>query len=285
MVERRPSANNGPAMSVFVDKTLLQMSDSSQLSTLLAPASDTQRITLKRLFSAVYELPFATLDSVKSFTVDATEFARPLFPPTRRTGTWVQTAPTQARTEVEYEESAVAPEWVDCLADLTLTVVLDADDGAVDSLTLHAIENFTSVAEFKAHFAFFDVDAFMAEHDLHTAEDLKEAFDYFVGALKLKTPPPFDPNSPASEHRFPLRVAFLIRDTIDMAASLRDAKGATAYVQRAVAYRRESGAAEVRTPYAVALVFPVNALPPGVNATQLTQFFAGERITVLFREP
>jgi hypothetical protein len=273
-------------VSAFVDKVLLELRDPVKVEALVAPAADTTFETIKALFGAVYALPSASLDSVKAVEVLGSEFERPIFVPERRTGTWTKTIPEHERTDVVYEgTNGMKPQWVDVVSDLRATVVLDADPGLVDTVTAKAIDDFTTLAQFKAKFHFFDLDAFMAEHGITTVAELKRLAHYLLAEVKLKAPPPFVPGDPANERRFDLQLAILIRDTVDVAAALRDAKLTVASLNVALAFRPEVHEAEVRMPCAPVLVFPDDALPAGITAAQLKAFFAGERVLVVLTPP
>src|SRR2546423_821702 len=103
--------------------------------------------TIKALFAAVYELPAASLASVKSVQVVGSEFERPIFVPERRTGTWTKTIPGHERTDVVYESTnGTKPQWVDVVANLRVTVVLNADPGELDTITTRSIDDFTTLA-------------------------------------------------------------------------------------------------------------------------------------------
>jgi hypothetical protein len=217
----------------------------------------------------------------------SSEFERPIFPPARTIGTWTQTIPSHTRTDVVYEGSnGFAPSWIDAVTELLLTVVLDVDPGEVESIVVARIEDFTTLAEFKAKFAYLDLDAFLEKHGISTVEELKEAFEYLKAEIGLKPKGPFDPNDPGNSRRVRLKLAILVRDAIDVAAAMRDVKLALAAVERAVPYAATAGEAEVRTPFAPVLVFPENAVTGSpFTAAQLHDFFAAEHVTVLLTNP
>ncbi len=273
-------------MSAFVDKVLLRLRDPLQVKALVAPPADTSFDTIKALFAAVYDLPAASLESVKSVQVVSSEFERPIFVPERRTGTWTKTIPAHERTDVLYESTnGMKPQWVDVVTRLRVTVVLEADPGEVESITVESLDDFTTLAQFKAKFGFFDLDAFMAEHGITTVDELKRLADYLLAEVKLKALPPFDPDDAANERQFDLELAILVRDTIDAAAALRDAKLTVALLEHALAYHRELGEAEVRTPLAPVLIFPDDALPAGIGAGDLRAFYAAEGVLALLTPP
>lgn len=274
-------------MSDFVDRLLVRFSNSAQLRQELVPAADTTFTRLRALLSAVYDFPFARIHTVSDVQVRRIEMQRPLFPPGRRSGTWTQTIPGYTRTDVAYEYlEGLQPTWLDVSAEVAVTAVVEADAGEVDSVLTRDVTNFTTLNQFRAHFRFFDLDEFMARHRITTVQDLKKAYQYVLTEIKLKAPPAFDPSDAANERRYTLNVAVLIRDAIDVAAALRDAKLAQTAVERTLTFRREAQEAEVRTPFAPIVIFPQAALAGlPFNAAALQTFFAGERILALFMTP
>ncbi|HMN31286.1 MAG TPA: hypothetical protein PKE45_24255, partial [Caldilineaceae bacterium] len=83
-----------------MDQLLVQFRDPTQLTQLLAPASDATQARLHTLLGAVYEMPFATIHDIRNLQVAQIEFQKPLFPPERLTGTWQQTIPSYTRTDL-----------------------------------------------------------------------------------------------------------------------------------------------------------------------------------------
>lgn len=273
-------------MGGFVDRLLVQLSDPTQIMGLLAPASDTHHTRLRALIDAVYDLPYATIHDVLDVKVLSTEFERPLLPPGRTSGTWTQTTPSFTRTDVLYQsQNGLNPTWLDLIADISLTLVLEVDPGEVESILIKDLDGFTSLDDFRSRFRFIDLDAFMAKHHLTTVEELQEASQYLLAEIRLRAPAPFDPSAAANRHRYSLHVAFLIRETLDVAAALRDAKLARAAAERALIYHRELDVAEVRSPYAPVVIFPESAVAAPFTAGSLQTFFALERILALFVTP
>jgi hypothetical protein len=212
------------------------------------------------LFNAAFVLPFARLHAVQDLEVrdiEILEVQRPLFWPRRTSGTWTQTIPSHARTDVLSEgEERCEPVWVDMTVETRVNVVLEIDAGEVESIMTKEISGFSTLDEFRSHFRVFDLDAFMAEHGISTVEELRTRFHYLLTEIRGRPPRPFNPNDPANRHRFSLRLAILIRDDRDLAAGLRTAKLARGLLERTVAYQPRVGAAEVRTPYAPLVIFP-----------------------------
>ncbi|WP_460060553.1 hypothetical protein [Streptomyces sp. YKOK-I1] len=271
-------------MSEFVDQQMVRLSDPSHLASLVDPPGDTQHGRVRALLNAVYAMEFATIHGVSEMKVRQTEFQRPVFPPRRTAGTWFQSVPPYTRTDVALERhDPTAPVWVDLAAELGLTLLLDIDVGGVQSFLTREITDFASLDDFRSRFRFIDLDAFMAEHGITTVEELREAFHYLITEVRLRFPGPFDPNDPANSHRYDLKLAILIRDTVDVAAALRDAKLARTAMERAIVPQPRSDETEVRTPYAPVVVFPVSAVPgPPLTQDVLESFFASEGVLTLF---
>jgi hypothetical protein len=272
-------------MSQFVDQVLMQLHDPAQFIQLLTPATDPSHTLLQTLVAAVYDQPFATVHDVRDPQVLATEMARPLFPPRLTHGTLTQTSPAYSRTDVMYEsQQRLDPVWLDLVVQLEVTLVLEVDTGQVQSLLLRDVDDITSLADFRSRFRFFDVDRFLAEEGITTVEQLRARHNYLVGAVALAPLPPFDPDAPANQRRYPLPVAVLIRDAIDLTATLRDAKLAQIAAKCSLAVRATVDTADVITPYAPLVIVPAAALG-SYTAAGLQAFFAAEHILALAITP
>ena len=273
-------------MSDFVDRLMVKYSDPVNFKALFSPPADATYARLKALFAALYDLPFATLQDVKSVDIVGTEFQRPFFPSKRTTGTWTQTIPSHTRTDVLYEGSdGLAPEWIDLSALLSTTVVLQVDAGGIQSARVGDIGAYTTLAEFQAKFRYFDLNAFMAARGITTVEQLKAAYQYMLAEVTFKAPPPFNSNDPANTRRFEVHLAVLIRDMLDLGAALRGAKLARAAIDQSVAYQRTEQEAEVRTAYAPIVIFPQASVVAPYTVDGLTKFFATENVLALFVTP
>ncbi len=274
-------------MSVFVDQLLLQLSDPTQLIQLLAPTTDTNHTRLLTLLKAVYNFQYATIHDVRNITVQQIELQKLLLTTHRTQGTWTQTIPNYTRTDVLYEKSdKLEPLWLNITAQIGLTLLLEVDSGAVESIGIQPIEGFQTLDDFKAHFHFIDLQAFMTEHELTTVDDLRAYAQYLIAQIQLKQPPKFDPNDPANLYSYTLSIAILIRDTIDIAAALQDLRLARAVTERVQSYSRSFDGNEVLSPYGSILIFPQTALTGSpFNQNTLQTFFANQGILALFLTP
>ena len=273
-------------MGVFLDRVLIRLSDPDALEELIAPAADspTAQAQLRILLGAMYEWPFATLHEVRNVEVRRIEVQRPLFAPELTRGTWTQTIPSHTRTDVVYSESdGREPEWLDIFAELRVTLLLEIDPGEVESVLMRHVPEFNTLAEFRSHFRFIDLDDFMARHSITSVDELRERLRYLIAEIRGRAPGPFNPNDPGNEHPFTLNLAILIRESVDVAAGMREAKLAKEAVERSVTYKRELDAAEVRTPYAPAVIFPEDALNGSpLGAAAIRELYSRERILALF---
>ena len=264
-------------MTAFRDRALLELSDPAALSALLSPDG-----RVRTLLAASYDLSAARLDQIRDARVRDVALQRPLFPTGRQDGAWSQIVPSYTRTELTLNVPAPAdPIWVDLLAGIDVTVVAEVDPAGAESVLSRAFDDFTTLDEFRARFSFFDLDAFLAEHRITTVDELRDAFDYVVTEIQLRTPPDFDPDDPANTHTLPVTLAAVIVDPFDLAAGLR----ATRLVREAA--KGLTGApltgipAEATEPYATAVVIAADGLPDGLSAADVERLYATEGVVSL----
>ncbi|MFD7297829.1 hypothetical protein ACFV9W_31475 [Streptomyces sp. NPDC059897] len=274
-------------MSEFIDRQLVRLSDPALLVELVDPPGDTGHPRVRELLDAVYAMEFATVRGVSDVAVRHLEFQRPVFAPVRTSGRWGGSAPPYSSTDVALEQhDPSAPLWVDLAADLGLRLLLEVDDGKVESILTHEVTGFTTLNEFRSRFRFLDLDAFMAEHGITTVSELRAAFHCLITEIRLRMPPPFDPDDPANSRRYELKLAMLIRDTVDVAAALRDAKLVRTALERTVLDKTPADGTdevEVRTPYALVVLFPAASLPgPPLTQAALVTLFRAEGMLALF---
>ena len=232
-------------------------------------------------------MPYATIRDVRRVDVVGSEMERPLFAPQRTFGSWTQTLPSQARTDVALDAlDESAPEWLDVAVELQLTLLMEVDPGEIDTLRTTPIEDFTSLADFRSRFRYFDLDAFMEENGIATVAELRRAYHHLLAEIKLKPTPPFDANDPDNVKGLPLRVAVLVRDTVDVAGALRDAKRVRKLLERTVAWTPTSEAGEATAPFAPIVVFPrITGTQTQAEASQsaIAALYAHERIVTVFK--
>jgi hypothetical protein len=272
-------------MSAFADATLMALSDDAALAELLDPPGDPTHARMRALLGAMYDLSFAEVHDVLDVTVRRNELARAAFPARENRGDITRTSPGYARTDFRFDEvDRLSPLWVDLAAELDVTLLLEVDAGEIESIVARGIEDFTTLAQFEARFAFLDLADFMTRHGLTTVDDLREAFDYLKLELRARTPAAFDPNDPANRFSLRLNVALLFRDALDMAEGLRAAKLAQAVLERTVAAPADTSQATAVRPFAAVVVFPAAELAgASFTAAQVQHLFALEGVVAIFR--
>jgi hypothetical protein len=274
-------------MSALVDRLLVQLSDPTRLSQILAPATDPAPTRVRRLVDAVFAFPFATIHAVNKVSIGRMEIAKPVLARRCRRGTWTQTAPSHRLTDVAYEElGSLEALWMDLTAEVQITLLLEVDSGAIDSVLTSEVSDFASLADFRSRFPFLNVDALLARYNITTVDELREHYHFLKTAIQLRQPGPFDPNDPANQYAFSFNVAVLIRDALDIRGVLQEAKRLRVAMKRDTAFEREIGPAEVHAPYALLVVWPEAVLTgQPLAANDIVALFAVEQILVLFLTP
>ncbi|MFI5529930.1 hypothetical protein ACIA8O_15450 [Kitasatospora sp. NPDC051853] len=275
-------------MSGFTDGLMLRLGAPGALPGLLLPADATGLARVRQLVGTLYGLPAATVHEVARLEVAAAELQRPLFRVRQLSGSWIRTAPAHERTEVLYEgrDAAAPPEWADLMLRLTATLVLELDPGAVESVTLNDIGEYQTLAEFQAKFRYFDLDGYLARHRIGTVDELRRAYRHLLGEIRLAAPPPFDPAAPANRRRVPLELAVLVRESVDLTASLRAAQLVRDLAERGLPARPDPAGLESRGRLAPVLVFPAAALAvSGITETELSAFFAAQDVLAIVLPP
>jgi hypothetical protein len=270
-------------MVTFRDRVLLDLSDPATLGTLLMPVDDTNGDLVRTMLAATYDLSAARIDAVGGAQVRTVAVQRPLFPVGRQDGAWSQIVPSYTRTELSLNVPAPAdPVWIDLLAGIDVTVVTEVDPSGAEAVLSRAFDDFTTLDDFRARFSFFDLDAFLAEHHISTVEELREAFDYVVTEIQLRTPTAFDPGDPANTHTLPVTLAAVIVDPFDLAGGLR----ATRLVREAAKGLLGSTPTDIPTEateaYATAVIASADGLPDGLTAAAVEQLYASEGVISLF---
>jgi hypothetical protein len=273
-------------MSQFLDRLLVQFHTPANLLQVLNPPADATHTRLRALLGAAFEFEFATIHDITGIQIASTEMERPIAPPRLTSGVWTQTTPSYSRTDVRYERSEPVSMWLDVVATLSMTLLLEIDTLEVASVVTRLIDGFSTAAEFQAHFRFLDLNAFMAQIGVSTFEELKTRHRYLLTEIRGRPASPFDPADPANLHPITLGVAMLVHDTLDLAAGLRDAKLARRTLERGLAFTSDSAVAEARTPYAPIVLFPESALAgQPLAAADVQAVFAAENVLALFITP
>lgn len=273
----------------FVDTVMLGLGTPDALQKLVFPPGAAGVTRIRQLLTSVYGIPTAAIHDVVDVAVVDLQVQRPVFASRRWTGTWNQTLPAHARTEVNYEGTDRADSvWLDISARLAVTVVLESDGGAVESITLGDVGDFSTLAEFRARFDQFDADEFLAAEAITTVEQLKDSYQYLAGHVRLRAPPNFDPAAPANRRHFDLDIAVLVAETVELVGSLRTFRLATRAAEETMASRLDGqDAIEIKAPFASLLVLPAAGLDSaGGNdiGSTIEAFFRAHGVLAVFHD-
>jgi hypothetical protein len=105
-------------------------------------------------------------------------------------------------------------------------------------------------------------------------------------AIKLRQPPPFNPQDPKNVYSYTLNLTVFIRDALDVTAALRAVKLARTITERATTYQKQLASVEVLAPYASIVIFPQNTLTGlPFKEDALQKLFANEKVLALFMTP
>ncbi|MFJ2172219.1 hypothetical protein ACIOHE_04795 [Streptomyces sp. NPDC087851] len=265
-------------MGVIQDRAMARLTDKAGLAQLLTPRA-------RLLVEMTHELEYERVDSVTDLRVGSVTPQSPLFPPDSHQGYWSQVVPSITRADFGWAGETAEPVWIDVLAEVEVDLVAETDPGGLDSLVVKAVDDYTTLDEFRAQFRFLDLDAFMASHGLHTVEDLRDSGEYLRTEVRLRRPPVFDPADPANRRTVGLDTAVVIGDMDDVAGAVRTARRVAAAARdRPLA----PGPFGVRVaPYALAVAFPVpSPRPPppqqGLGQAEIETLLGDAGIAALF---
>jgi hypothetical protein len=272
-------------MASFRDHVLLELSDPARVGALLLPADDGDGQRVRTMLASTYDLSAARIDQIRGVQVRSVALQHPLFPVGRRSGVWSQTVPSYTRTELTLDVPASTdPVWVDLLVQLEVTVVTDVDPSGAEAVLSRAVDDFSTIEEFRERFRFIDLDDFLTKHHITTVDELRAAFDYVVTEVRLRTPATFDPNDPANTHRLAVALAVRVVDPFDLTEGLRAARLVRAAAKGLTGANPTTIPIESTAAYATAVVFAAAGLDDAlVGATQ--QLFAREGVVSLFLNP
>jgi hypothetical protein len=273
-------------MAQFVDRALAQLHDAAALTTLLTGPVAATYPHLGRLVDEVYATDGVDVDRITGVTVLGVRPEHPLTGADRLALTWQQQQPGFATADVRgIVERAGAEVWADLYAGVRLDVVTRVDPGGIDSVVTEAIENITSLADFRSRFRYLDLDAFLARRRITTVQELRESAEYVLAEIHLRPAPPFDPADRANAHSITLDLAIAVVEDRDLAAGLRAAQRL-----RAAGAAGPPGSADptlgrpVR-PFAVAVVLPATTAVGQPGDASVRSLYAAAGVLPLFANP
>lgn len=273
-------------MADFVDRALAQLCDAGAFATLLKGAPAPTYPKLERLVNEVYPTDAITLDRITDVAVLSVEPARRLSGTSQIALTWQQQQPSYLTADLRGSYDGAAPEiWADLFARVRLDLVAAVEPGGVESALAHAIENITSLDDFRSRFRYLDLDAFLAQRQVTTVEELRASAEYVLAEVHFRPVPPFDPMAPANRHAVTFDVAVAVLGIRDLAEGLRAAQRLRAAGTRPSSAAPDGIFGTPRRAFALAVVLPAGQAPGQPDADAADRLYAAAGVLPLFASP
>jgi hypothetical protein len=273
-------------MAEFADRVLAQLHDTGALTTLLTGPTAATYPRLGRLVDEVYGTDGVDVDRITDATVLSVRPEHPLTGADRVALSWQQQQPTFATADLRgLVERAGAEVWADLYAGVQLDVVTRVDPGGIDLVVTRAIENITSLADFRSRFRYLDLDAFLARRRITTVEELRESAEYVLAEIRLLPAPPFDPTDPVNAHSISLDLAIAVIDERDLVAGLRAARRLRAAGAAGPPGSSDPTLGRPVRPFAVAVVLPATAAAGQPDDDAVDELYAAAGVLPLFASP
>jgi hypothetical protein len=273
-------------MSDFADQLMLKYMTPANVTALLLPQGDPQRLRIRQLLQSVYEMRFLTVREVDAVDVLRKEYQLSLREPSDVRGTLEKVLPDAERYFGSFTAPQLGPlSWVAMELDTKVSVRVEITAGALEQIASEDLSPITTLADFQSKFQFIDLPAFMSEAGVATVQELKEVFPRQF-RLSFAQPPPYDPNDPAARRTFRLTICALFLPELKVEEALREAKLSRRVAQVAMPTVGEVDGNEVLGPNAWMVVFPKSSLSPtGPSEASYRAVFAAEGVVAAFEDP
>lgn len=274
-------------MSQFIDRAMLQLHRAGPLTTLLKGTGSAPYPRLERLITAVFAPGGEQVHSIENVTVLDVEPVMMMPERGHVTGTWAVTQPAAGLGDVRGEivRTGSGP-YAHLMASIQLTAVVERGGTPVDTVATQSIEDITSFADFESRFRFLDLPQFLENHRITTLEQLRQAGPHLLTEIRLEQPPAFDPQASANSYDVDLALAIVVLDVLDVSAGLVAARHLWSAGEGQPPGVRSPVLGATSRPFAVAIVFPSNALggnQPTVAAVD--SLYAAADVLPLFANP
>jgi hypothetical protein len=269
-------------MSGFADSLMLRYLDPANVDSLLVSLADVSKSRVKALVAQVFEPRLLTVQSVDSVNVLTKAFQVPLVEPNTVRGTWEKLLPVSERALATIDIPAIAQtNWVDMVLDTTVTVKVSSNDALLDAFGSEDVSEL-SQADFIARFKFLNLPDLMSAAGVSTYQELQADFPRLYH-LHYAGPPPFDPNDPATQRTYKLRIcALFFGGALDLSAALRQTIQARRALDALHPHAETYEGGDVLSAGAWLGIFPASAINPPVTQDQVTALFAAEGLLAAF---
>lgn len=269
-------------MSGFADSLMLRYLDSGNVDSLLMPAADASKARVRALLAQVFEPRLLTIQSVDAVSVLDKSFQVPLVEPNTVRGTWEKLLPVSERALATIDIPALAQtNWVDMVLDTTVTVKVSSNDALLDGVSSEDVSELAE-ADFIARFQFLNLPDLMSMAGVASYTELQADFPRLY-RLHFADPPAFDPNDPAAQRVYQLRVCALFFDgALDLSAALRQTAQARRALDALHPHPDSYEGGDVRSAAAWLGIFSAGAINPPVTQDQVAALFAAKGLLAAF---
>ncbi len=255
-------------MTTFADQLMIRYSDPANVNLLLVPAADATRQRAQTLLQSVYEPQLLTIQSLDSITVTAKSFQVPVVEPMPLSGTWEKIIPQSERSQISFDLTATAQtDWIDMTLETSVAARVSATSAPLDTITSEDVSGL-SQQDFIAKFQFLDLAGLMASAQVSTYQELQADFSRLYH-LHYAAPAPYDPNDPAAQRTYKLRISVLFFSTLDLQGALRQVAQSQRAVDAVWPQPGEYEGGDLLAASAWIGVFPTSIFDP--NTTPITQ--------------
>lgn len=207
-------------MTAFADQLMIRYMDPANVDLLLVPQGDATRQRAQALLGSVYEPRLLTVQSLDLITVTAKSFQVPVLEPMPFNGTWEKILPQSERSLISFDLPAIAQtDWIDMALETTVTARVSATSAPLDTVASEDVSEL-SQQDFVAKFQFLDLAGLMASAQVSTYQELQADFPRLYH-LHYAAPAPYNPNDPAAQRTYKLRVSVLFFSSLDLQGALR----------------------------------------------------------------
>ena len=207
-------------MSTFADLLMVRYLTAANVENLLDPPADPNHQRVRALLAEVYEPRLLQVESVDAVDVTATAFQVPVVEPTTVRGTWEKQLPNMERSLATFDLPAISQtSWIDMEVETMVTVRVSATTALLDAISSEDVSELSQQA-FVNKFQFLDLPGLMQAAGVSTYQELQKDFPRLYH-LHYADPAPYNPEDPASQRKYRLRVSVLFFPTLDLQGALR----------------------------------------------------------------
>lgn len=272
-------------MPTFADDLMLKYMTAGKLDALLLPAGDPNRLRIRQLLQAVYEMRFLTVRDVDEVTVLSKRYQVELPQASDVRGSVEQLLPSPRRTYATFTASLGRSLWMNMELDTRIGVKVEVSAGTLERVETEDLSGVTSLSDFQSRFQFIDLPQLMTTAGVSTLDELKAVFPQQM-RLRFAQPPPYDPTDPRAHRTYRLTICAVFLDELLIEDALRQIKECRRLAETLRPHVAEVDGVDISAPGAWMAIFPRSALSSaGPSEAVLHSVFAAEGIVAAFEDP